>query len=67
MSQPIDLDKLADQTLADFAEFNGQGLEKEILVMTLYSVFQAGREHGLNHGWHEVQDEDKSNIDLGGC
>lgn len=61
----IDLDKLADQTLADFAEFNGQGLEKEILIMVLYSVFQAGREHGLTHGWHEEQDQD--NVDLGGC
>lgn len=66
-NQPIDLVKLAEQTLADFQEFNGQGLEKEILVMVLYSVFQAGREHGLNHGWHEKQDEDNLNVDLGGC
>ena len=64
IQQPIDLVKLAEQTLNDFAEFNGQGLEKEILVTVLYSVFQAGREHGLNHGWHEVQEQE---IDLGGC
>ena len=65
MSQPIDLVKLAEQTLNDFKEFNGQNLEKEILVTVLYSVFQAGREHGLNHGWHEQQEKD--NVDLGGC
>lgn len=64
-NQPIDLDKLADQTLEDFAAFKGEGLDKQILVMVLYSVYQAGRQQGLNHGWHEEQD--KQSIDLGGC
>lgn len=64
---PIDLNKLAVQTLNDLKTFKGEGLDNQILHLALYAAYQAGREHGEAHGWHERQEQDNFNVDLGGC
>lgn len=54
---PIDLKKLASQTVNDLVVFAGEDLEEQILYMALHAAYRAGVEHGTEHGWHERQDQ----------